>query len=324
MDPIFTWSLELTRALQAAMPWLAGSMRLASSLGAEEFYLIALPVMFWCISRSLGVELVVLLLATQGLNGLLKGLFKLPRPFWADPRLALSTEPTFAFPSGHSQNSAVLFGYLTVILRSPWRWVALLLILLISASRVYLGVHSVADVLVGWLLGLMVLGSYLWLKPRLTPVFRRWSLARHVLAAVVVSAISLVLYLLAAAIPNGQPATYAALHTAALAQIYEHAGTFVGIVAGAWIGLAAEQRLVRFRSDGPLQQRALRLIIGLLVVLALRFGLKAIFPEDPQFVGLAFRALRYGIIMLWVALGWPWLFVRLGWAQQEAPPTADR
>ena len=318
MDPVSPWSLELIRALQSLGSWLAAPMHFASALGAEEFYLLALPFVFWCISRDLGIDLVALVLASGGLNWFVKGLFKLPRPFWVDSRLGLSTEPTFGFPSGHSQNAVALFGYLAAVLRSPWRWLSVLLIFLISVSRLYLGVHSPLDILGGWLIGLIVLGGFIWLKPRLGPVMGRWSLRKHVLAALIVSAIMLVLYLLAGAIANGQPVVYGALFATAHVQIYESAGTEVGVILGAWIGLAVEARFVRFSPSGSLGQRALRLVIGVLVVVGLRFGLKAIFPTEPVALSMAFRVVRYAVIMAWVALIWPWLFVRLGLAQREA------
>jgi len=206
----------------------------------------------------------------------------------------------------------VLWGYLATVLRSPWRWLCVLLIFLISLSRLYLGVHFPGDVLVGWALGLLVLGGFLWLKPRLTPRLSAWSLGKHILAAVLVSAAVLVLYLVAAAIPAGEPARFGDFFNVAHAQVVDAAGSIAGMILGAWIGLAVEERRVRFSTAGTFWQRALRLVIGLLILVALRFGLKAIFPDD-----LGFRVFRYALMLLWVALAWPWLFVRLGLAQRE-------
>jgi membrane-associated phospholipid phosphatase len=318
MDPLTSGSLDLIRAFQSLGGWLVAPMRLLSFLGTEEFYMLVVPLVFWCINRTLGIELVALLLASTGLNELAKGLLKLPRPFWIEPKLALSTETSFGLPSGHAQNVIVLWGYLATVLRSPWRWLCVLLIFLISLSRLYLGVHFPGDVLAGWALGLLVLGAFLWLKPRLNPRLSAWSLGRHVLAAILVSAAVLFLYLTAATIPAGEPARFGDLFSVAHAQVVDAAGSIAGMILGAWIGLAIEERRVRFSTAGTFWQRTLRLIIGLLIVVLLRFGLSAILSEDTLVLGLAFRTLRYALMMLWVALAWPWLFVRLGLAQRES------
>jgi membrane-associated phospholipid phosphatase len=316
MDPLTPWAFDLIRAFQSLGAWLTPLMLFFTSLGTEEFFLLALPLIFWCINRRLGIELAVLLLASAGVNEWVKGLFKLPRPFWLDPKVALSTETSFGLPSGHAQHALTLWGYLATILRSPWRWLPVALLLLIALSRLYLGVHFPWDTLTGWLLGLLVLGGFLWLRSRVTPALRRWPLRTHIVAACIAAGAAMLLYLLAAAIPTGEPARYGVLFSVALASVYDAAGTVAGMILGIWIGFAVEARYVRFSPAGPLWRRALRLVIGVSILLALRFGLKALFPADPLALNLIFRALRYALMMLWVAVGWPWLFVRLGLAQR--------
>jgi len=89
--------------------------------------------------------------------------FERPRPLVDEPMLTLTT---FSFPSGHASGTTLLYGFLALVVlvhlpRSPWRWVAgvlaLLLIALVSWSRVYLGVHFFTDVLAG------VLEALVWL-----------------------------------------------------------------------------------------------------------------------------------------------------------------
>lgn len=90
-------------------------------------------------------------------NGL-KLLFHRARPlgfFAADPR-------TYSFPSGHALFAACFYGALAAVfaasIRKPvWRtaiWAAALLMILgIGLSRMYLGVHYPSDVLAGYLTG---------------------------------------------------------------------------------------------------------------------------------------------------------------------------
>ncbi len=86
------------------------------------------------------------------LNQTAKVLFGRDRPkLWP----SVAPEPTFSFPSGHAMGSAALVTALVVLLwPTRWRYPMLLLgsifVLLVSLSRIYLGVHYPSDILAGW------------------------------------------------------------------------------------------------------------------------------------------------------------------------------
>ncbi|TPE45259.1 phosphatase PAP2 family protein [Pontibacter mangrovi] len=70
----------------------------------------------------------------------------------------------FSFPSGHATTAMALYGMLAYLLyrhlNVAWQrqllvWAALLFILLVGFSRIYLGVHYLSDVLAGYLLGVL-------------------------------------------------------------------------------------------------------------------------------------------------------------------------
>ncbi len=89
----------------------------------------------------------------------LKAYFAEPRPPYPFPAVM---EHSFAFPSGHATTAAVVYGFFAILVyssRRPLRHRLLVVcalmmaILAVGASRLYLGVHVLSDVLAGFALG---------------------------------------------------------------------------------------------------------------------------------------------------------------------------
>ncbi|TEU19963.1 MAG: phosphatase PAP2 family protein [Anaerolineales bacterium] len=135
----------------------------ATFLGEEEFYLIFLPFIYWCLNKQVGVGLTYITMLSHYLNSVVKLTFRLPRP--SDPRLVLlRTETSPSFPSGHAQSAVANWGYLVTRFRHKmFSIVAVVLILLIAFSRIYVGVHFPQDVVGGLLIGLLLLVAYNWI-----------------------------------------------------------------------------------------------------------------------------------------------------------------
>ncbi|MBI1915137.1 MAG: phosphatase PAP2 family protein [Planctomycetes bacterium] len=159
-------------------------------LGASDVLLVLVPiggVGFWLCHRRLLA--VVWLLAGTGsslINTALKHSFGRPRPPWKDSWVYEANE---SFPSGHSSASIVLLGFLAyVAVRTcPRRVVrvilfagAVVLILAIGFSRVYLGAHYFSDVVGGYCIGAAWLTACVTafesVRMRLSPTRQRGSL----------------------------------------------------------------------------------------------------------------------------------------------------
>ena len=101
------------------------------------------------------------LVGAQVLDALLKVEFARPRPSLAHPVVAQAGG--YSFPSGHATASMAVYGALayltlTTVRSRPAKTMitagALLVVVLIGFSRVYLGEHFPSDVIAGWCVGI--------------------------------------------------------------------------------------------------------------------------------------------------------------------------
>lgn len=306
MDFLHEWVLSGLGFVEGLRGWHAPLLtlyfRLMTFLGDEAFYLLALPAIYWLISKRVGRRLVYLLLFTSGVNAALKNVLQLPRP---PASLALVTQDGYGLPSGHAQNAVVLWGYGAVHLRGWGRWVlplALWLVASIAFSRLYLGVHYPADVAAGLLIGLVCLVGAIWAEPRLARWYARLSSGQVAIFALLLALLVLVFQ------PTGDQPWPA-----------EDAASQAGLLVGVLIGLDVERRRVAFSVQGSPAQKIGRYLLGVILVLLAWAGLRAIFGliDGGYLLSAALRVVRYTAIGLTVAWWAPALFVRFALASKE-------
>jgi len=296
MTSSMDWGVQVILWLQQFSPTLDPFFKAVSFLGEEDFLLLLLALLYWCLNRRLGARLTILTMGSAYISGLAKLLANQPRPFQYDTRVKQLTDVVGGgFPSLHTQFAVVIWGYLAAQVRRTWMWVlAIVFIVLIPLSRLYLGVHFPADLLGGYILGAITLLLYLRFEPPVEAWLARKGLAWQLVLAVLIPLLMLLI------LPSPDEITV----------------TSIGLLWGASIGFALERRWVRFESGGKVWKQAVRFLVGVAIVLALRFGLKAAFDGlQPE---MAFRVVRYAIMGLWFAAGAPWLFVAMGLAKRQA------
>jgi membrane-associated phospholipid phosphatase len=295
MGGILDWGIDSIVGLRELLPGMEGFFANVTFLGDELFFLIFIPLTFWCLDRLVGARLIVVFLVSSWLNSCAKELGQQPRPCDYDsgtladvPACADDPYDTtgFGLPSGHTQNTVVIWSYLASQFRNKWFWVlAALLIILIPLSRVYLGVHFPTDLLGGYLMGVAVLLLYFWLEPRAEAALERIGLVWQLAISILVPAVLLLVLPAETAVSS--------------------ASTLMGMGAG----FALERRWVGFETAGAWWKRALRYVVGMAVMFGLYMGLSAAFEGlEPA---LFFRFIRYGLVGLWGGLGAPWAFTKL-------------
>jgi membrane-associated phospholipid phosphatase len=329
MIPILDWGYPIIFWFQNLGDWLTPVMQFFTFLGTEEFFLLVLPSLLWCVDIGLGVRVGMILLASNGVNSILKLVFGMPRPYWVNPKVkALSTDSSFGLPSGHAQTALAVWGRIAAWINRTWAtFFFTALILLISLSRPFLGVHFPADTLLGWILGGILLALFLIFDKPVSQWLSRLSVTRQSVLALLISVGFIGLGLLVSAATANRPVPIEWINRAVAAPgsegidplsingIFSTAGTFFGLAVGAallyqWDG---------FNVRGLRWQRVLRYLVGLLGVVILYLGLSAIFPGGDDFVANLFRYLRYGAVGFWVAYLAPRTFVILRLSSMDVP-----
>jgi hypothetical protein len=249
------------------------------------------------------------------LNNALKLAFQGPRPYWISTQVAaLAAEPSFGVPSGHAQNAVAFWGMLAVGLHRNWAWgAALLIMLLIGLSRLYVAVHFPHDVLAGWLIGALLL----WLTVRWWDPVASWGRQQPLGKQLLTAWLGCLALFLAAAVPFlglrlagwQTPAEWAAFagRTVSMERALVSSGMLFGLLAGtAWC-----HRQGGFTARGTWWQLLLRYLLGMAGLLALRFGLRPILPEGETIPAFSLRFLSFALMGAWVTAGAPYLFRRL-------------
>jgi membrane-associated phospholipid phosphatase len=329
MDAILNWGTNVILFLQSLGSWLIAPMNFFSFFGNELFFLFIAPAILWCVDATLGMRAGLGLLASLSINAVIKLAFHAPRPYWYDVRVQpYSSETSFGIPSAHSQNSVVLWSLLANWVKRPVAWVlAVAMILLVSLSRMVLGMHFPSDVLAGWALGLLLLWAILSLEKPVLGWLRGRPIGDQV-AAVFAASLALILLgaltrlalgawtvptgwvELAARQPGGAPIT-----PLSLTGLVSPAASFFGLGLG---GILLYRR-GWFDASGSFWLRLARFVVGLAGVFIIWYGLDKLFPDGDTLIPLFLRYLRYATVGVWMSYLAPVIFFRLKLAHPKYP-----
>ncbi|MBQ6431270.1 MAG: phosphatase PAP2 family protein [Oscillospiraceae bacterium] len=288
-------------------PVLDFIMQLFTHLGSEVFFLVIALTVFWCFDKREGIYLLFVGFIGTVLNQFLKLVYRIPRPWVQDPKFTIVESARadaggYSFPSGHTQNVVGTLGGIARWTKRKWlRIVCIVLLLLTSFSRMYLGVHTPLDVGVAFLIAVVLIFA-------LYPVVRKTAenpkLMYVLLGVLITVAFAFVLY--------ANLTDFSALGTdeEVLANINEgrkNSYSLFGAMLGFLIAYPLDQKYIQFKEKAVWWVQILKTVGGLAGVLAIKEGLKLLF-NAVGFTWLGTNAIRYCVVVFFAAAVWPLVF----------------
>lgn len=285
-------------------PILDTVMLALTEFGGETAFLVAALICYWCVDKRKGYYLMAVGFIGTVANQFLKIACRIPRPWVRDPdftivEAAREGAAGYSFPSGHSQTSVGTFGAIAMTAeKKQTRIAAIAIAVLVPITRMYLGVHTPADVLVG---SGMAVALLIFLKPL---VFGKDGQHLPALfAAMSVLAVGFVAFAELFPFP-------ADIDPHNLESFQKNAYTLLGTMLGMTIVYFYDEKKLCFSTKATFAGQLAKVLGGLAMVLLVKEGMRT--PLDAIFGGhLLARSVQYFLIVLVAGILWPMTFPRL-------------
>lgn len=178
---------DLSWVVDLRTPFLNLFFNSVSLMGYPTFLILFISFGYFYWSPERFSRIAMMLFISGLLNAFLKDYFQDPRPaidFMLDSRIGES----YGWPSGHAQIAVTLWGLIAIEFKNKWlSCFCVLIITLVSFSRLYLGVHDLGDVFAGLLIGFLILG--LWYLASIYKVYNFLNKEKWILVTLIFHAI---------------------------------------------------------------------------------------------------------------------------------------
>lgn len=294
----FLYLLEKIR-----MPGLNELMLAVTRLGEETAFLVAALVIFWCVDKKKGYYIMAVGFLGTMLNQMVKLTCRVPRPWILDPDFKILEQAReaaagYSFPSGHTTSAVGTFGCLAASTEKKcWRNLCILLAALVGFSRMYVGVHTPSDVLVGAGMACLLVG--LLRKPTLKGGHMQM---KAVIAVMLAVSVVFLLYVSFWNFPADMDPHNMESGT-------KNAYTMIGCLAGVAIVYLVDAKYLNFPVKAVWWVQIIKILGGLLLVLAVKEGMRA--PLELLLPVYPARAVRYFLIVITAGILWPLSFKKL-------------
>lgn len=273
MDIGFLLALQGIR--ESAPSFIETFLVLLSKIGDGPALVALVLLIYWCVDKRAGQFAFFAFSAGNFVNQLLKNIVCAYRPWIRDSAIvpaekAIGGATGYSFPSGHTTGTATSLGSFAWLARKSRKWITVvctIIILLMMFSRLYLGVHTPQDVIVGLIIAIIAIA--------LTQAFFNWidrydALMRYhnkdivVMVIVILASVASVAFI----ILKPYPMDYVN-ETLLVDPITMQKGSFeaAGLMIGLAIAWVLERRIVDFGTEYlDLRMRLVRGGVGVALV----------------------------------------------------------
>lgn len=281
-------------------PLVNSFMLLITRLGDEIAFLVTALILFWCIDKRRGYYILTVGFVGTLLNQFMKLWFRIPRPWVLDENFTILEDAReaasgYSFPSGHTQNAVGTFGSIAYTTKNKFlRTVMIIIAVLVGFSRMYVGVHTPADVLVAAALGVVLIVT---LQPLVMSKDGKY--IPYLLGVMVIMAVAFLGFVKLYPFPADTDA-----HN--LASSIKNACTLLGALSGLIVVYIVDEKWLHFPVEAVWWAQIVKVTVGLILVLAVKSGLSS--PLSGLLGASVGRVVRYFLIVIVAGILWPLSF----------------
>lgn len=284
----FLYYLESIRS-----PFLDYFFKFWTLFGDETLNFALICLVYWCIDKKLAYKIAFTMFISGMIVQNMKISFRVDRPWIRDPNFttvegALDTATGYSFPSGHTQGAASVFGTIALSIKKlHYRILCVFVILMVAMSRMYLGVHTLADVTVGLIIAVIVtvICSFVFDKLNTSKRF-------DIIITVIFALLSLFTLIFAIILLKND---YIKVNNAS--DCCKLAGAGLGVA----VGLFVERKFVKFDTkEKNIFLQLIKFAVGILIAVGLKSGLKIILGDN-----FTVDVIRYFITVMWILAIYP-------------------
>ncbi len=277
---------------------------LVTLFGEETVFMAVGMIVFWCVNKQKGYYLLCVGFVGTVINQFLKILFRIPRPWVKDPNFTIvesarEAASGYSFPSGHTQTSVGLFGGVALKWKNrAVRIASIALCVLVPLSRMYLGVHTPADVGVSIVIALALIFAF-------SPLFDKAEKSPKVMYILLFSLTGIMLaYLLFISFWSFPEEVFHVDNVHNYTSAVKNAYTLTGCMLGFLVVYTVDLCWLKFDTKAVWWVQIIKIVGGLALVLAVKELLRAPFEAFLPANTWA-RMLRYFLMVVTAGVIWP-------------------